>query len=169
MVQKDEHSNLSHVDSRGRAKMVDVGEKEATHRRAIATGRVRVSRELIEKIESNTLAKGNLLEVVRLAGIQAGKRTGELIPLCHTLALDHLEVDAWIDGGAVQLRAVASAFARTGVEMEALTAVSVAALTVIDMGKAVDRQMVIEEIRLIEKTGGRSGDFRADAQRSARE
>lgn len=166
MVHKDSHSNLSHIDSRGRAKMVDVGEKEPTRRRAVATGRVRVSRELIEKIESNALAKGNLLEVARLAGIQAGKRTAELVPLCHNLALDHLDVDAWIDGGVIQLRAAASTFARTGVEMEALTAVSVAALTVIDMGKAVDPQMVIEEIRLIEKTGGRSGDFRADAERS---
>ena len=169
MVQKDDHSSFSHVDSRGRAKMVDVGEKEATHRRAIATGRVRVSRELIDKIESNALVKGNLLEVARLAGIQAGKRTGELIPLCHTLALDHLDVEAWIDNGVIRLRAVASTFARTGVEMEALTAVSVAALTVIDMGKAVDPHMVIEDVRLIEKAGGRSGDFRADAERSARE
>ena len=169
MDQKDDHPSFSHLDSRGRAKMVDVGEKEATRRRAIASGRVRVSRALIDKIESNALAKGNLLDVARLAGIQAGKRTGELIPLCHTLALDHLDVDAWIECGAIRLRAVASTFARTGVEMEALTAVSVAALTVIDMGKAVDPQMVIEDIRLIEKTGGRNGDFRADSGRSARE
>lgn len=169
MVQKDGHSELSHIDSRGRVKMVDVSEKEPTRRRAVAMGRVRVSRELIQKIESNSLAKGNLLEVARLAGIQAGKRTDELIPLCHTLPLELLDVDAWLDGGAIQLCAVASTFARTGVEMEALTAVSIAALTVIDMGKAVDPHMVIEEIRLVEKTGGRSGDFRSGGERSVGE
>jgi cyclic pyranopterin monophosphate synthase len=151
---------LSHIDAAGRAAMVDVAGKPVTVRRAVAEGRVKVSVELATAIASNTLAKGNLLDVARLAGIQAAKRTDELIPLCHSLPLDHVQVDAWLDGEHVRLRAVATTTAKTGVEMEALTAVSVAALTVIDMGKAVDPFMVIEQVRLIEKTGGKR-DLRA--------
>jgi len=150
---------LSHVDASGRLKMVDVGTKAATSRRAVAEGRVRVSPELAAKIQANTLAKGNLLEVARLAAIQAAKRTDELIPLAHNLPLDHIHAEAWLDGRHVRLRAAVSTTAKTGVEMEALVAVSVAALAVIDMGKAVDRAMVVEEVRLVEKTGGSRGDF----------
>jgi cyclic pyranopterin monophosphate synthase len=151
---------LSHVDAQGRARMVDVGDKDVTQRRAVAEGRVRISAALTAQIEAHALAKGNLLETARLAGIQAAKRTAELIPLCHNLALDFVHVEAWLEGPHVRLRAEVKSAGRTGVEMEALTAVSVAALTVIDMGKAVDRAMVIEEIHLVEKTGGRHGTVR---------
>jgi cyclic pyranopterin phosphate synthase len=155
-------SDLTHIDpATGQARMVNVGEKPITPRRAVAEGRVRISEELAKAIAANTLKKGNLLEVARLAGVQAAKRTDELIPLCHSLPLDHADVQAWVEGPYVRLRAEASVTARTGVEMEALTAVAVAALTVIDMGKAIDKSMAIESIRLIEKTGGRSGDYRA--------
>ena len=147
---------LSHVDEQGRARMVDVSAKAVTQRRAVAEGRVRISAQLAEQIAANTLAKGNLLEVARVAGTQAAKRTDELIPLCHKLGLDYVNVEAWLDGGHVRLRAEVKSEGKTGVEMEALTAVAVAALTVIDMGKAVDRALVIEEVRLVEKTGGRS-------------
>jgi cyclic pyranopterin phosphate synthase len=161
MSSGQEERELSHVDPQGRPRMVDVGEKTPTRRRAVAAAQVRASAELLEKIAANTLAKGNLLDVARLAGIQAAKRTDELIPLCHSLPVEHADVQAWIEGEHVQLRAEVSTFSKTGVEMEALTAVSVAALTVIDMGKAVDRSMVIESVRLLEKSGGRSGDYRA--------
>lgn len=152
---------LTHVDGRGRSRMVDVGSKPVTTRRAVACGRVRVSAELAGLIAADALAKGNLIEVARLAGIQAAKRTDELIPLCHALPLDAVDVDIQLEDRTLQITATASTTARTGVEMEALTAVAVAALTVIDMGKAVDKGIVIESIRLIEKTGGRSGRWRA--------
>jgi cyclic pyranopterin phosphate synthase len=161
MSSAPEDRNLSHIDPEGRPRMVDVGEKAPTRRRAVAAARVCASAELIEKIAANALAKGNLLDVARLAGIQAAKRTAELIPLCHSLPIEHADVQAWIEGEHIELRAEASTFSKTGVEMEALTAVSVAALTVIDMGKAVDRSMVIESVRLLEKSGGRSGEYRA--------
>ncbi len=151
--------SLSHVDAAGLARMVDVGSKPVTRRRAIAEGCVRVSAALAVEIKANSLKKGNLLEVARLAGVQAAKRTGELIPLCHPLPVDFANVAARLDGRVVRLRAEVACEGKTGVEMEALTAVAVAALTVIDMGKAVDPGMVIEGIRLLEKTGGRS-DYR---------
>lgn len=154
-------SALSHIDAQGRARMVDVSGKAVTARRAVAEGRVCVSAALAEAIEHNTLTKGNLLEVARLAGIQAAKRTDELIPLCHSLPLDHADVRAWVEGSHVRLRAEMTTTARTGVEMEALTAVSVAALTVIDMGKAIDKAITVEMIRLVEKTGGQGGDYHA--------
>jgi cyclic pyranopterin phosphate synthase len=154
-------SDLTHIDEAGRARMVNIGEKPITSRRAVAEGRVRISDELARAIQANTLKKGNLLEVARLAGIQAAKRTDELIPLCHSLPLDHADVQAWLEPPYVRLRAEAAVTARTGVEMEALTAIAVAALTVIDMGKAIDKSMAIESISLIEKTGGRSGDYHA--------
>jgi cyclic pyranopterin phosphate synthase len=141
--------------------MVDVGDKPATDRVAIAEAFVRVSPELADRIRENSLSKGNLLEVARLAGIQAAKRTDELIPLCHSLPLDAVDVRATLEDGRVRLRATVRTHARTGVEMEALTAAAIAALTVIDMGKAVDRGMVVEGLRVIEKRGGRSGDGRA--------
>ena len=147
-------AKLSHLDDAGRARMVDVSSKAPSRRTAIAEGRVRVSPALADAIAANTLTKGDLLTVARIAGIQAAKRTDLLIPLCHSLPLEHVQVEVWLDRPYVRLRATALVTAKTGVEMEALTAVSVAALAVIDMGKAIDRQMVIEEIRLIEKRGG---------------
>ncbi len=152
---------LTHMDDAGRARMVDIGQKPATVRRAVAQGRVRISAELAKAIAANQVAKGNLLEVARLAGIAAAKRTDELIPLCHSLPLDMVDVRATLEGESVLLRAEARTTWKTGVEMEALTAVAVAALTVIDMGKAIDKNMVIEGVRLLEKTGGKSGDFHA--------
>ena len=151
---------LSHLDETGRARMVDVSGKPPTVRRAVAAGRVRVSPALAAAIAANTLAKGDLLAVARLAGIQAAKRTDELIPLCHSLPLDHVDVQARLEGSVIHLQAEATTTWKTGVEMEALTAVAVAALTVIDMGKAIDKSITIEEIRLIEKTGGKSGEVR---------
>ena len=154
-------SELTHINETGRAAMVNVGDKQPTARRAVAEGRVRVSPELIRAVREDALGKGNLLEVARLAGIQAAKRTDELIPLCHSLPLEHADVEAWLDPPLIRLRAEAQTFGKTGVEMEALTAVSIAALTVVDMGKAVDKGMVIEGVRIVEKTGGRSGHYRA--------
>ena len=154
---------LTHVDARGQASMVDVGAKPVTRRRAVAEARVRVSAELADRIARNTLAKGDLLAVARIAGIQAAKRTDELIPLCHSLPLDAVDVRAELRHDHVHLTAEAHVTARTGVEMEALTAVAVAALAVIDMGKSVDRTMSVEGLRLLEKDGGRSGSFRARA------
>ncbi len=155
--------SLSHLDAHGRASMVDVGAKPVTQRRAVAEARVRISPALAERIAHNTLAKGDLLAVARIAGIQAAKRTDELIPLCHSLPLDSIDVRAELRTDHVYLWAEAKVNARTGVEMEALTAVSIAALTVIDMGKSIDQTMVIEGVRLLEKVGGRSGHFRAIA------
>lgn len=158
---------LTHIGSDGRAAMVDVGDKAETSRRAVAEGFVSVSAELASRIRLNTLAKGNLLEVARLAGVMAAKKTDELVPLCHSLPLDHISVEATLTGKTVHLRAEARTVGRTGVEMEAYVAVAIAALTVVDMGKAVDQEMVIGGIRLLEKSGGRSGDFRARSLRSA--
>lgn len=148
---------FTHLDAGGRASMVDVGEKAVTARSAVAEGFVRISPELESAIRASSVAKGSVLEVARLAGIQAAKRTDELIPLCHTLPLDSVEVNAVLEAGRIRLTARSRAHGRTGVEMEALTAVSIAALTIIDMGKAIDREMVIEGIRVLEKHGGRSG------------
>ncbi len=155
---------LTHIDECGAARMVDIGSKPSTARRAVAEGRVRISAELARAIASNQIAKGNLLEVARLAGIQAAKRTDELIPLCHSLPLDAVDVRVTLEADAVVLWAQASTTWKTGVEMEALTAVTVAALTVIDMGKAIDKGMVIEGVRLLEKTGGKSGTYHAPAE-----
>ncbi len=152
---------LSHTLLDGRAKMVDVGEKPVTARAASAEAIVRISPALEQRIRENSLAKGSVLEVARLAGILAAKRTDELIPLCHSLPLDGVDIDASLEPGLVRLRATARTNARTGVEMEALTAVAIAALTVIDMGKAVDKSMTVEGIRILEKHGGRSGSYTA--------
>ncbi len=151
---------LTHIDSHGAAQMVNIGAKDVTERRAVAEARVRCSPELLAQVTANRLAKGNLIEVARLAGIQAAKRTSHLIPLCHQVPLDVVEVEIEQQTDALRVRATAVAQWKTGVEMEALTAAAVASLTVIDMGKAVDRSMEIEHIRLIEKTGGRRGDWR---------
>ncbi len=154
-------ARLTHIDAKGRAAMVDVGAKEVTSRRAVAEARVNISAELAKRIAQNSISKGNVLDVARLAGIQAAKRTDELIPLCHSLPLDSINVCVELRRGHVYVWAEAKVTAKTGVEMEALLAVAVAALTVIDMGKSIDRSMTIEGMRMLEKEGGRSGHFRA--------
>ncbi len=154
-------SDLSHFDAEGHSRMVDVGSKPVTERMARASGLVRMSPATLTLARDRRLAKGDVLEVARLAGIMAAKRTAELIPLCHSLPLDSVSIDfSFPDDGTVAIEAVARVSARTGVEMEALTAVSVAALTIYDMCKAVDRGMTIGGIQLEEKTGGRSGRWR---------
>ena len=154
-------SELTHLDSQGRARMVDVGGKPETQRVAVALGRIRMNAATLAALRDGRTPKGDVLAVARVAGIMAAKRTGELIPLCHPLALDAVSVEfAFVDDG-VEARATASLTGRTGVEMEALTAVSVALLTIYDMAKAIDKGMVLEGIRLIEKRGGKSGDWRA--------
>ncbi len=154
-------SGLTHLDSQGRARMVDVGGKAETQRVAIALGRIRMTAATLAALRDGTTPKGDVLAVARIAGIMAAKRTAELIPLCHPLALDAVSVEfAFVEDG-VEARATASLTGRTGVEMEALTAVSVALLTVYDMAKAIDKGMVISDVRLIEKRGGKSGDWRA--------
>ena len=144
-------SELSHVDeATGELRMVDVGSKPVSRRRAVARGRVLMAQSTASRLRS--LPKGDALTVARVAGIQAAKRTGELIPLCHPLPLTVVEVDLTVDGDGVAIEAAAETVARTGVEMEALTAAAVAALTIYDMAKAVDKGMVISEITLVEKT-----------------
>ncbi len=152
---------LSHVDPDGRARMVDVGDKPITARTAVAEGRVRMSVEAHGLIAANGVSKGDVLAVAKVAGTLAAKRTGELIPLCHPLGLDLIDVRAELDASlpGVRVTAAARATGRTGVEMEALTAVAVACLTIYDMAKAVDRAMVIEGIQLLRKTGGSRGDW----------
>jgi cyclic pyranopterin phosphate synthase len=153
---------LTHLDALGRARMVDVGNKPETQRTAVAEGAVRMSREAFEQIAAQSVAKGDVLAVAELAGTMGAKRTGELIPLCHPLQLDLVEVEARLEPElpGVRITALAKATGRTGVEMEALTAVAVGCLTVYDMVKAVDRGMSIEEVRLVSKTGGTRGDWR---------
>jgi cyclic pyranopterin phosphate synthase len=152
--------NLTHFDPQGASRMVDVGDKEVTLRTARASGRLRMQPETLVLIRDRRLAKGDVLEVARLAGIMAAKRTGELIPLCHNLPLDAVAVDfSFPDDRHLAVEAMARVTARTGVEMEALVAVAVAALTVYDMCKSVDREMAVEGIQLEEKSGGRSGPF----------
>ena len=153
---------LSHLDEAGRARMVDVGGKPATARTASAEGMVRMSREAFEQVAAHAVAKGDVLAVAEVAGVMAAKRTGELIPLCHPLGLEQVTVEARLvpEAPGVRVTATARVTGRTGVEMEALTAVSVACLTVYDMVKAVDREMVIEGVRLLSKTGGTRGDWR---------
>ncbi len=154
---------LSHFDSAGASRMVDVGGKPVTQRLARASGRVRMASETLALIRDLKLSKGNVLEIARLAGIMAAKRTSELIPLCHTLPLDSMAIDfEFPNERSIAIQATVTVTARTGVEMEALTAVSVAALTIYDMCKSVDREMEIGEIRLEEKSGGRSGHFRRE-------
>ena len=151
---------LTHLDEQGAARMVDVGDKDVTRRRAVARGRVSMSAAALAAATSGA-AKGDVLQVARVAGIMAAKKTSELIPLCHPLSLDSVTVDLQVDAAesAVLIEATAIISARTGVEMEALTAVSVAALTVYDMLKAVDPAMVIGGIALYQKDGGRSGSY----------
>src|SRR5947209_1530098 len=154
-------SDLSHFDERGQSRMVDVGGKPITERMARASGLVRMAPATLAMIRDRQLAKGDVLEVARLAGIMGAKRTSELIPLCHPLPLDSVTIEfSFPDDATLEIEATARVTARTGVEMEALTAVSVAALTVYDMCKAVDRGILIAAIQLEEKSGGRSGQWR---------
>src|SRR5438067_12471613 len=156
-------SQLSHFDESGASRMVDVGEKAETHRTARASALVRMSPATLALIRDRKLSKGDVLEVARLAGIMAAKKTAELIPLCHPLPLTSVTLDFAYDGeDALRVEATAKVFGRTGVEMEALTAVSVAALTVYGMCKAVDRAMTLERVRLEEKDGGKSGHWKND-------
>jgi cyclic pyranopterin phosphate synthase len=150
---------LSHVDDSGRARMVDVAAKDVTERTAVARGAVRMQGPTLERIAAGSMPKGDVLSVARLAGIMGAKRTAELIPLCHPLPLDAVDVDLTPDpdAGCVRIVGRARVHARTGVEMEALTAVAVAALALYDMCKSVDRTMTIEDVCLVEKRGGRSG------------
>jgi cyclic pyranopterin phosphate synthase len=145
---------LTHLDESGRARMVDVGDKPESERTAVAEGEIRMSREAYETVASRSVAKGDVLAVAEVAGVMAAKRTGELIPLCHPLGLDVARVEARLepDLPGVRVRATVKVTARTGVEMEALTAVSVALLTVYDMVKAIDRTMVIGDVKLVSKT-----------------
>ena len=151
---------LSHLDEQGRVAMVDTSGKPATVRRAVASARVRMSPETVAALRAGRTPKGDPLETARLAGIMAAKRTAELIPLCHPLPLTHVDVRAELQETGVYLEAEAATQAQTGVEMEALTAATVAALTVYDMCKALDKGMTITDARLESKTGGKSGDYR---------
>jgi len=157
---------LSHVGPDGRARMVDVGVKEVTRRRAVAEGAIRMTEAAFEQIERNAGPKGDVLATAQLAGVMGAKRTADLVPLCHPIVLDHVEVVGSLDRDlpGVRVRATVNATGRTGVEMEALTAVGVALLAVYDMVKAVDRDMEIHGIRLREKSGGRSGTWRSAAE-----
>ncbi|HEY7067923.1 MAG TPA: cyclic pyranopterin monophosphate synthase MoaC [Chloroflexota bacterium] len=158
--------SLSHLDEQGRARMVDVGAKAETARVATARGRVRMQPETLALVLRGGVAKGDVIAVARLAGIMAAKRTGELIPLCHPLPITSVNVDVTPDeaASALDIEATARIVGKTGVEMEALTAVSVAALTIYDMCKAVDRGMTIEAVRLVHKAGGKSGEFRREGE-----
>lgn len=157
-------SKLTHLDDKGSASMVDVGGKPTTQRIALAGGRITMKRETLRLIREGDMKKGDVLGVARIAGVMAAKRTAELIPLCHPLPLDKIGLDLTIneDDSAIEIVATVKTTSQTGVEMEALTAVSVAALTIYDMAKAVDREMRIGDIRLLEKRGGARGDYMAE-------
>jgi len=154
-------AELSHFDETGASRMVDTTAKTETERLARASARVRMAADTASRIKDRSFGKGDVLEVARLAGIMAAKKTGDLIPLCHPLPITSAKLDfSFPEENLLQIEAIVKVFGKTGVEMEALTAVSVAALTVYDMCKAIDRVMTIEQIRLEEKSGGRSGTFR---------
>ena len=151
---------LTHLNEKGEAHIVDIGDKAATRRRAVAEARLEAQPETVAAILGGTLKKGDALAVARIAGIMAAKKTSELIPLCHPISLTSVSVDIEADGNALAITATAETTGQTGVEMEALTAASVAALTLYDMAKAMDRAMTISGVRLAEKTGGKSGDYK---------
>ena len=153
------NDKLTHFDESGKARMVDVGDKSETKRIAVAAGRITMRSETAAVIRDGTAEKGDVLGVARVAGIMAAKRTWELVPMCHPLLLTKVGVDLVVNGDGVDIEATVETRGKTGVEMEALTAVSVAALTVYDMVKAIDRGMTIEGVRLLEKHGGASGDW----------
>lgn len=154
-------TELTHLDEHGNARMVDVGGKADTRRTATATGQISMSPAALTAIRSGDVPKGDVLATARIAGIMAAKKTADLIPLCHPLALDAVTVEFTFESGGLRVTATASLSGKTGVEMEALTATSVALLTIYDMAKALDKGMVIEGIRLLSKTGGKSGDWHA--------
>lgn len=153
---------LTHLDAAGHARMVDVSAKQVTVRTATARGRVRLSADCVAALRSGTVPKGDALAVARIAGIQAAKKTPDLVPLCHPLMVSGVEVDVEVVDEGVEIAATVRTNERTGVEMEALTAVSVAGLTVVDMVKAIDKLAVIDDIKVVAKSGGRSGDWTRD-------
>jgi len=157
---KADNYKLSHIDENGKAQMVDVGNKEDTKRSATASGKVFMGVETIEALKKQELQKGDVLGVARVAGIQAAKKTSDLIPLCHPLAVNFASVDFRIQESHVEIEATVKTSGKTGVEMEALTACSVTALTIYDMCKAMDKSITIDEIKLLEKTGGKSGNWK---------
>ena len=157
---KADNDELTHIDENGKAQMVDVGNKEDTKRRATASGKVSMSSETIEALKKQELQKGDVLGVARVAGIQAAKKTSDLIPLCHPLAVNFASVNFRIQESHVEIEATVKTSGKTGVEMEALTACSVTALTIYDMCKAMDKSITIDEIKLLEKTGGKSGNWK---------
>ena len=154
-------TGLTHIDEAGAARMVDVGGKAVTAREAVATGRITMSAEAAAAIGAGTAKKGDVLAVARVAGIMAAKRTSDLIPLCHPLPLTKVEIDLAVDATGVTATATASTEGKTGVEMEALTAATVTLLTIYDMAKAIDKTMVLGDIRVLAKSGGKSGDWTA--------
>ncbi len=154
-------SGLTHLDDSGSARMVDVGAKSVTARQAVAEGRITMSPEAVAAIRAGSVQKGDVLAVARVAGIMAAKKTSDLIPLCHPLPLSKVEIDLALDAEGVTATATAATAGQTGVEMEALAAVTVTLLTVYDMAKALDKRMTIGDIRLLSKTGGKSGDWHA--------
>ncbi|WP_232493406.1 cyclic pyranopterin monophosphate synthase MoaC [Novosphingobium kaempferiae] len=152
---------LTHIDSEGTARMVDVGAKSPTQRFAVASGRITMSAEALDAIKAGDAPKGDVLGTARIAGIMAAKRTADLIPMCHPLALDAVNIDFTFEADAIRATATASLTGKTGIEMEAITATSIALITIYDMAKALDKSMVIGEIRLVEKRGGKSGHWKA--------
>ncbi|SVA83288.1 uncharacterized protein METZ01_LOCUS136142 [marine metagenome] len=157
---KADNDELTHIDENGKAQMVDVGNKEDTKRSATASGKVSMSSETIEALKKQELQKGDVLGVARVAGIQAAKKTSDLIPLCHPLAVNFASVNFRIQESHVEIETIVETSGKTGVEMEALTACSVTALTIYDMCKAMDKSITIDEIKLLEKTGGKSGNWK---------
>ncbi len=157
-------ADFTHFNNQGRAKMVDVGEKEITQRAAVAAARVLVNRDTFELIKTGGMKKGDVLTVAQIAGVMGAKRTADIIPMCHPVTINGIDLKLWLDEerSSVEIEACVRCDGRTGVEMEALTAVSTAALTVYDMCKAVQRDMVISDIRLLSKTGGIHGDYMAE-------
>ena len=162
-VQVDAHpmTKLTHLDDQGQARMVDIGGKAESARKAVASGRIRMAPEALEAVREGSGPKGDVLAAARIAGIMGAKKTAELIPLCHPLALDAMSVDFAFEADAVRATATASLTGKTGVEMEAMTATSIALLTIYDMAKALDKGMVIEGVRLLSKSGGKSGEWTA--------
>lgn len=154
-------SGFTHMDTEGRVRMVDVTTKEATHRTAVARGAIAMQPDTLDKILAGAVTKGNVLETARIAGVMAAKKTSDLIPMCHPLSLTHVRIDFFPDQAAhlIRIEAGVRLVGRTGVEMEALTAVTVAALTIYDMCKSHDREMTITDVRLVEKSGGKSGRY----------
>ena len=150
---------FSHIDEKGNARMVDVSRKETTRRIALAEGFIQIKPEVVQQIVDGKMPKGDVLSTAKIAGIQAAKKTGELIPMCHPIGLDHVEIEFEITENGIKISATTVVNAKTGVEMEALVAVSATALTIYDMCKSADKSMTIDKIRLMKKSGGRSGEF----------